>query len=311
MKDIIAWNALEDTNIKIGQKLKLYAPETLIPELTSEPVTVQEPTSAPTSETVPEDESNVSPTPVSESPNNTAETTDGDKIESTPTEEGENAPLESESSPSEEKASEPSREETALPDATDVKTPASSASPIIPSAASEATSVPAQTDAPASPTEAKLEPATSPVETEPASPAAIPPNTVRREYTPVNEISISQIADAFGVSVEDIRKWNALGESENAISSTVVLYLPVAEEVTPLPETNSPATEPVSTPSPEPAPTVYEGPYSTHVIQQGDTLRNIAQRYNTTVQKLIEMNQITNPDKIVLGKELKVPVVNP
>lgn len=55
-------------------------------------------------------------------------------------------------------------------------------------------------------------------------------------------------------------------------------------------------------PAPSPAPQ-----YVTYVIQPGDTLGGIAQRFGTTVSTLAELNGIKNPDKIYAGKTIRVP----
>lgn len=55
-------------------------------------------------------------------------------------------------------------------------------------------------------------------------------------------------------------------------------------------------------PSPLPAPQ-----YITYVIQSGDTLGSIAQRFDTTVSTLANLNGISNPDKIYAGNTIRVP----
>ena len=57
-----------------------------------------------------------------------------------------------------------------------------------------------------------------------------------------------------------------------------------------------------SAPSPSPSPQ-----YITYVIQPGDTLSGIAQRFGTTVSTLTQLNGISNPDKIYAGNTLRVP----
>ena len=47
--------------------------------------------------------------------------------------------------------------------------------------------------------------------------------------------------------------------------------------------------------------------YFLYTIQSGDTLTSIARRYNTTVQKLTELNHISDPDLIYAGTTLKIP----
>lgn len=44
-----------------------------------------------------------------------------------------------------------------------------------------------------------------------------------------------------------------------------------------------------------------------YVIQQGDTLNSIAVKFGVTRQALIDLNGITNPDKILAGESLKIP----
>ena len=39
-----------------------------------------------------------------------------------------------------------------------------------------------------------------------------------------------------------------------------------------------------------------------HVVELGDTLSSIARKYNTTVAKLVEINQLQNPDLIKVGQ---------
>ena len=63
---------------------------------------------------------------------------------------------------------------------------------------------------------------------------------------------------------------------------------------------NSPAPSP--SPSPAPSPD-----YITYVIQPGDTLSGIAQRYGTTVSALSSLNGISNPDLIYAGNTIRVP----
>lgn len=43
-----------------------------------------------------------------------------------------------------------------------------------------------------------------------------------------------------------------------------------------------------------------------HVIQRGETLRTIAQRYSTTEANLIQLNNITNPNRILYGQTLTI-----
>jgi flagellum-specific peptidoglycan hydrolase FlgJ len=43
-----------------------------------------------------------------------------------------------------------------------------------------------------------------------------------------------------------------------------------------------------------------------YIVKKGDTLTAIAKRYNTTVQNLMKLNKIKNPDLILVGQKLKL-----
>ena len=44
-----------------------------------------------------------------------------------------------------------------------------------------------------------------------------------------------------------------------------------------------------------------------YIVKKGDTLSEIAEKYNTTYQELAEYNNISNPDMIYVGQEIKIP----
>ena len=46
-----------------------------------------------------------------------------------------------------------------------------------------------------------------------------------------------------------------------------------------------------------------------HVVQQNQSLFGIAQAYGTTVDELIEVNEIPNPNSLVVGQTLVIPIV--
>jgi LysM repeat protein len=61
---------------------------------------------------------------------------------------------------------------------------------------------------------------------------------------------------------------------------------------TPLPASPTPASEPV-----------------VHVIKRGETLSGIARTYGVTAQAIIEANGLSNPNRIIAGQELIIPVL--
>lgn len=44
-----------------------------------------------------------------------------------------------------------------------------------------------------------------------------------------------------------------------------------------------------------------------YIVQKGDTLWNIAKRYNVTVDSIVKANNIANPDSIMPGQQLVIP----
>lgn len=52
---------------------------------------------------------------------------------------------------------------------------------------------------------------------------------------------------------------------------------------------------------------LYNGPCFIYIVQEGDCLSVLAARYHTTVQTLVELNNIKNPDLIYVGQKLLIP----
>lgn len=49
------------------------------------------------------------------------------------------------------------------------------------------------------------------------------------------------------------------------------------------------------------------GPLQKYVVQSGDTLYRIAERFNLSAPALVEINNIKNPDNVPAGTELLLP----
>jgi LysM repeat protein len=69
----------------------------------------------------------------------------------------------------------------------------------------------------------------------------------------------------------------------------------------------TPTATPVPTAAPTAAPPPQPPPQQTYVVQEGDTLAAIAQRFGTTVSALESANGIDDPDEIIIGQVLVIP----
>lgn len=68
----------------------------------------------------------------------------------------------------------------------------------------------------------------------------------------------------------------------------------------------TPTIQPRRTPTPAPVITPEPSPF-VHVVARLETLRYIAGLYCTTVDAILEVNDIANPNRIQVGQELLIP----
>lgn len=113
--------------------------------------------------------------------------------------------------------------------------------------------------------------------------------------------TLLDIAMRYGVSVDAIRQLNNL--SGDLIVAGQVLLVPV---YTPTPILATPTLPPGVTPSPTPRPDRI-----VHVVQPGETLLAIAQRYGVSLQAIQAANGIANPERIQAGQTLVIPLATP
>jgi LysM repeat protein len=57
----------------------------------------------------------------------------------------------------------------------------------------------------------------------------------------------------------------------------------------------------------QPAVAVQAGPSVTHIVEAGETLGVIASRYGTTVDAIVQANNLENPNYVYIGQELAIP----
>ena len=97
-------------------------------------------------------------------------------------------------------------------------------------------------------------------------------------YTVKSGDTLSVIANDFGVTVDQLVRWNNIS-NPNLITVGQILYFSDKSS---------------------------SGSGTTYVVQAGDTLSGIAARFGTTVAELVSLNNISNPNLIYVGQVLKI-----
>lgn len=153
---------------------------------------------------------------------------------------------------------------------------------------------------------AALTPTITPTSTRTPTPLPSPTATVTplftptpgppREYKVQPGDTIFYIADIFQTSYVDILAFNGL--TENSILKVGQKILIPAPTPTPTAGPTPPAVTAVFSPTPS---------QIIHIIQPGETLIGIAQRYGVSQQAIMDANQIQNPDQITAGQSLIIP----
>ncbi len=112
-------------------------------------------------------------------------------------------------------------------------------------------------------------------------------NTVYNEYVVKRGDNLYSIADKFNISVDDIKKINNLKGNALTIGQTLIIEsYPEDGEILECYGNNG-------------------DEYITYIVKDGDDLYSIARRYNTSVQKIKELNNLTSDD-LSIGQILQV-----
>jgi LysM repeat protein len=112
--------------------------------------------------------------------------------------------------------------------------------------------------------------------------------------------TLGGIADSYGVSVDDLASLNGIDDPAY-IYVGQELKIPAGGSITAASAGNSP-----SPPAEQPAQT-GGGATRTYTIQSGDTLYAVAGKFGTTVDAIVKLNGLTDPDVLTVGQVLKIP----
>ncbi len=139
------------------------------------------------------------------------------------------------------------------------------------------------------------------------------PETVT--HTVAEDDTISAIALQYGSSEEAIIEANELTSSLIVVGQQLIVPINLPDPTeTPLPPDLPTATETPVPPTETPTPTETPIPTATpvvYIVQTGDTLLDIAVAYSTTVEALLQLNGIQNPDQLAVGLVLLIPTPDP
>lgn len=104
--------------------------------------------------------------------------------------------------------------------------------------------------------------------------------------------TLTSIASSYKVRVSAIRAWNEL-EGELKANTSLLIYVD---------------SEAALQGNPEPTPLPSE--LTTYKVQPGDTMSNIAREHETSIETIVSLNQLKNPNSIYVGQRLKVPDID-
>ncbi len=118
---------------------------------------------------------------------------------------------------------------------------------------------------------------------EAASEGGASPDTAKRVHVVGNKETLAKIAAQYGVTTEDLMAWNGL-MSEGVVEGQKLTVFTPGEA------------KPKSS-----------GETTIHKVAKGESIYKIAAKYQTTVKKIIEMNKLESPDRLLEGQRLIVP----
>jgi LysM repeat protein len=123
-----------------------------------------------------------------------------------------------------------------------------------------------------------------------ASPA---PTPTPLRYTVQSGDTLLELAERFDVSVEAIRAANGLEDDTLIAGQELVIPQPTRTPAAPADATADPAASP--------------GTFI-HVVQPGETLSGIAEKYGVSMERIQELNNISDPDSLAPGDRLQIPL---
>jgi LysM repeat protein len=95
-------------------------------------------------------------------------------------------------------------------------------------------------------------------------------------------------------------------------ASTSLVRRPAASDSAPPPTLAPPTPTPLPpTPTPTPGPTPTPQGQTSYVVQAGDQLKYIAASHGVSIQSILAINDVPNPDSLRVGQTLTIPPPKP
>ena len=146
----------------------------------------------------------------------------------------------------------------------------------------------------------------------PSEPTMFVSRSVKKYHTVKRRETLSSIASKYNCSIGDIKRWNKMKGTRVYRGQKIMVYATVYEKADDSKadsktDSAKPATAPDSVKKADVSAQKSDTKVIYYVVERGDTLWNIAQRYDgMTVEKLKELNNIRNANAIKPGVKLKV-----
>lgn len=160
---------------------------------------------------------------------------------------------------------------------------------------------------------------------ETATSIQVPPAASFIEYTIKAKDNLNMLANRYGTTVEDIKKFNQLssinlqigqvlriptgGALLEVATATPTVATPVYKKPETTPVTTAATTPPVVTPAENTTSSPLESTVISHTIKAKENLNALAQKYGTTVDAIKKLNRLSG-NSLRVGQVLKIPATN-
>jgi len=114
--------------------------------------------------------------------------------------------------------------------------------------------------------------------------------------------TVSSIARDFDVTMAQVRKWNKLRSSQLRAGRVLVIY---STDLAPPPSTVARTKQPVESAD---TPSEAKRVRVVHRVKKGDTLHAIAANYGTTIDSILDWNNLSRGDSLKVGDRLTIYV---